>query len=183
MSHQSANTPKATSGPPRSIGLYIHVKGDIVINVDEVVINNQACTHGDPGKNSDGHHDGLAKDAPSRVDAAKSTTAHSVDDDANDEPAAEVHNDHNISIGFCPHEEDDDDDDARNASDTSLSSSSTFYPIPTPARNFNCRLGNCTLAFPSNQQRVDHEVWTHFLCGRCGTEYASLDVATTVRQD
>jgi hypothetical protein len=57
----------------------------------------------------------------------------------------------------------------------------SFGATHRAGRQFKCRLSECDLNFTNNDERENHEFWTHFLCGRRDVEYASLDFADTVR--
>jgi hypothetical protein len=155
----------------------IHIDGDVLLNLERLVINNDYLSCGGPEKAANNQHDGRAKET--RDVANNEEGSEGLSDDANDSLPSHEYDAVDEIRGAASSDGGDIDDSDMDPCDTPLSPGSSIAS-PNPGNQFKCRLHNCDLGFINNQQREDHELWAHFLCGRCGAEYASLYLADEV---
>lgn len=176
MARKSAFTARATPKPQGAMVINIHIDGDISLKLDKLVINNDNFPSGCPAEAPTDRHDVHATKVHTQAENKKASGK--VPDDANESPSSAHPNDINeASTGDSAQKAG---HDASNPCETPPSPES-FDDTCRAGRQFKCRLSECDLTFANNDERQNHEFWTHFLCGRCDVEYASLDFADTVR--
>jgi hypothetical protein len=175
MSGNSTFTPGSTPVPHGAIVINIHIDGNVVANLKKLVINNDCLPCGGPEKAANSRRNDHAKETQDGANNEEESDNLSADGNtslpAHQAPAVDEIHDGASTNG--------DGSDGMDPWDTPPSPESSVVSHD-PGSQFKCRLHKCDLEFSNTQEREDHETWAHFLCGRCGAEYGSLDFAESV---